>query len=55
MHVTYSVCFHSRDTTVKIWCMDSLRELKSLGGHTGSVTDVLVKPYKEVPNLGRLL
>ncbi|XP_052212566.1 F-box/WD repeat-containing protein 7-like isoform X1 [Dreissena polymorpha] len=42
----------SRDTTVKIWCMDSLRELKSLGGHTGSVTDVLVKPYKEVPNLG---
>ena len=30
----------SRDTTIKIWNIEEGRELRNLGGHTGSVTCV---------------
>ncbi|XP_053379286.1 uncharacterized protein LOC123527419 isoform X2 [Mercenaria mercenaria] len=34
----------SRDTTVKVWDIETLSELRSLGSHTGCVTDVIVLP-----------
>ncbi|KAL4221254.1 hypothetical protein ACF0H5_019518 [Mactra antiquata] len=42
----------SRDTTVKIWNLETLKELKSLGSHTGTVTDVIILSYKHVKDIG---
>lgn len=42
----------SRDTTVKVWDLEKLEELRSLGSHTGSVTDVAILPVKQAGNLG---
>ena len=44
--------YFSRDTTVKLWDEATLEELKSLGGHTGSVTDVVLLGPKQYGNLG---
>ncbi|KAL3861933.1 hypothetical protein ACJMK2_007944 [Sinanodonta woodiana] len=32
----------SRDTTVKVWDLSTLTEIQNLGGHTNSVTDVVI-------------
>ncbi|XP_033763511.1 mitochondrial division protein 1-like [Pecten maximus] len=32
----------SRDTTLKLWDLDSLTEIHSYGGHTGTVTSVII-------------
>ncbi|XP_041377384.1 F-box/WD repeat-containing protein 7-like [Gigantopelta aegis] len=54
----------SRDTTVKVWNLEEGRELRSLGGHTGSVTCVTLmtvaasSAYAEAKNMsapGRLV
>ena len=45
----------SRDTTVKIWDLITLRELQSLGGHTGSVTDVVILSCSDTGRLGSVL
>ncbi|XP_060594537.1 uncharacterized WD repeat-containing protein alr2800-like, partial [Ruditapes philippinarum] len=42
----------SRDTTVKVWDIVTLTEVRSLGSHTGSVTDVLIIPGKLAVKLG---
>lgn len=42
----------SRDTTAKIWDLETLKELRSLGSHTGSVTDVVILSSKQVARLG---
>ncbi|XP_052819412.1 uncharacterized protein LOC128245328 [Mya arenaria] len=42
----------SRDTTVRVWKLEpSARELRCLGGHTGSITDVLILPAKQCPQI----
>ena len=51
--VHFIIChYFSRDTTVKLWDEETLEELKSLGGHTGSVTDVVLLGPKQYGNLG---
>ena len=49
----WSSGFLSRDTTVKVWDEASLTELRSLGGHTGSVTDVILLSAKQYGSLGK--
>jgi len=34
--------------------METCAEVRSLGGHTGSVTDVIIMPYRKSSGLGRL-
>jgi WD40 repeat protein len=46
---------YSRDTTVKVWDIVTLTEVRSLGSHTGSVTDVLIIPGKLAVKLGTYL
>ena len=43
----------SRDTTVKVWDESTFTELKSLGSHTGSVTDVVLLSPQQYGSIGR--
>ena len=50
----FSFFSHSRDTMLKLWDADSGRELRSMGGHTGTVTSVVLLPNKEGETSGKL-
>ena len=39
--------YNSRDTTVRVWCLLSLAELRSMGGHSSAVTCVRILPRGE--------
>lgn len=41
----------SRDTTVKVWDMKEMREVRSLGGHTGGVNAVVLIPTSSSNNI----
>ena len=39
----YEIILHwSRDTTIKMWDVIEQREVRNFGGHTGSVTSVVL-------------
>ena len=40
---------------LKLWDADTGQELRSMGGHTGTVTSVRLVPYKEREGGGKLL
>ena len=42
----------SGDKTLKVWELDSGRELRTLAGHTGSVSGVAVTPDGRAGGLG---
>ncbi len=42
-----SYLFFSRDTTVKVWCLHDLKELRSLGFHKAAVTCVKILPQND--------
>ena len=52
-HDAFLLSLYSRDTTVKVWDEATLAELRSLGGHTGSVTDVILLSPKQYGSLGK--
>ena len=54
MRFVGAVCC-SRDTTLKVWSVCEGTELHSLGGHTGSVTSVLILPLTESNRIGEFL
>ncbi|KAL5014734.1 hypothetical protein ScPMuIL_009004 [Solemya velum] len=45
----------SRDTTVKVWDLDDLREVHNLGGHTGTVTGVHIVPLQDSVRMSETL
>lgn len=45
------IFFDSRDTTVKLWDLEEMREVRSLGGHTGAVTSVVLLPTTSSNNI----
>ena len=44
--------FSSRDTMLKLWNADTGKEVKSLGGHTGSITSVFLLPKRDISSCG---
>ena len=40
--------FDSRDTMLKLWDADTGREMRSMGGHTGTITSVFLVPNMEM-------
>ena len=46
--------FRSRDTMLKLWDADTGREMRSMGGHTGTITSVLLVPNKDMLSSGMI-
>ena len=42
----------SRDTMLKLWDADTGREMRSMGGHTGTITSVFLLPKKGMSSCG---
>ena len=42
----------SRDTMLKLWDADTGREMRSMGGHTGTITSVILVPNKDMSSSG---
>ena len=43
----------SRDTMLKLWDADTGREMRSMGGHTGTITSVFLVPNKDMSSSGK--
>lgn len=48
-----SLFIFSRDTTVKVWDLETGEEKRSLGGHTETITSVLILSPEETAALGQ--
>ena len=47
-------CCFSRDTMVKVWSLTDCTEVKSFGGHTGTVTSVLLLTCNQSASICKL-
>ena len=48
-------CFCSRDTMVKVWSLANCIEVKSFGGHTGTVTSVILLTQEQSSSICKIL